>query len=141
MTLAYALLYLLLRVWLSGPLANALGLALTAPVNTQLNRRYTFGVRGRAGLVPQHVAGALVYMLTLALTEGVLLILRALVAHPSHLMEVVVLVTASAVATLSRYYALRSWAFGRSRRGGPSTSPVGMLLRADDTALLPVRER
>jgi glycosyltransferase involved in cell wall biosynthesis len=141
MTLAYALLYLMLRVWLSGPLANALGLALTAPVNTQLNRRYTFGVRGRAGLVQQHVAGALVYMLTLALTEGVLLVLHALVARPSHLTEVIVLITASAVATLTRYYALRSWAFGRSRRGGPATSTVGMLLRADDTALLPLRER
>ena len=38
--------------------ANALALALTAVANTQANRRFTFGVRGRAGLLRQHAAGA-----------------------------------------------------------------------------------
>ena len=120
MTLAYALLYLFLRVWLSGALANALALALTAPINTQLNRRYTFGVRGRSGLVRQHVGGALVYLLSLALTEGALRVLHALAPQASHLTEAIVLVTASVVATLSRYFALRGWVFTRSRRNAPT---------------------
>ena len=61
---------------LRGPLgpagANALALALTAVGNTAANRRLTFGVRGRAGLARQHVEGALVFVLTLALTNGAL---------------------------------------------------------------------
>ena len=47
---------------LRGPLgaggANALALALTAVGNTAANRRLTFGVRGRAGLVRHHALGA-----------------------------------------------------------------------------------
>ena len=37
--------------------ANASALALTAVGNTAANRRFTFGVRGRAGLVRQHAHG------------------------------------------------------------------------------------
>jgi glycosyltransferase involved in cell wall biosynthesis len=117
MTIGYALLYLMLRQWLSGPLANVLALGITTPLNTQLNRIYTFGVRGRAGLLRQHVGGALVYLLTLALTEGALRALYALAPQTTHLTEVIVLICASVVATLSRYVALRSWVFARSKRG------------------------
>jgi putative flippase GtrA len=117
MTIGYALLYLILRQWLSGPLANVLALGITTPLNTQLNRIYTFGVRGRAGLLRQHVGGALVYLLTLALTEGALRALYALAPQTTHLTEVIVLICASVVATLSRYVALRSWVFARSKRG------------------------
>src|SRR6266699_2660590 len=46
-TLAYALLYLVLRDWLASGAANALALATTAVGNTAANRRLTFGVRGR----------------------------------------------------------------------------------------------
>ena len=46
-TLAYALLFLLLRGPLGAGGANALALALTAVANTAANRRLTFGVRGR----------------------------------------------------------------------------------------------
>ena len=49
--------------------ANALALALTAVGNTAANRRFTFRLRGRAGLARQHVLGAFVYVLTLGLTD------------------------------------------------------------------------
>src|SRR4051812_34197990 len=58
-TLAYALLFLLLRGVLGAGGANALALALTAVANTAANRRFTFGVRGRARLVRQHAMGAI----------------------------------------------------------------------------------
>jgi glycosyltransferase involved in cell wall biosynthesis len=114
-TLAYAALYLILRGPLGATGANALALALTAVTNTQANRRYTFGLRGRAGLVRQHVAGALVYLLALGLTGGALDVLARLDRHPSRLLEVIVLVVASAFATVSRYVALRSWVFARGQ--------------------------
>ncbi len=115
-TIAYALLYLGLRAPLGAQGANALALALTAVANTQANRHYTFGVRGRRGLLRQHAAGALVYLLALGLTFASLAVLRGLDPHPAALLEVSVLVIASAGATISRYFALRSWVF--ARRGG-----------------------
>ena len=57
-TLAYALLYLLLRGPVGPAWANGLALALTAVGNTAANRRLTFGVRGRHDLVRHHVRGA-----------------------------------------------------------------------------------
>jgi putative flippase GtrA len=110
-----------LRIWVGGPLANALSLALTAIANTHVNRRYTFGIRGRARLVRHHLAGGFVFLLALALTEGALAVLHGLAPHVSHATEVAVLVVASAAATISRYVALRSWVF--PSRSIMATSP------------------
>jgi putative flippase GtrA len=82
-TAAYALLYLLLRGWLGPSGANALALACTAIANTQANRRYTFGIRGRHRLLSQHAAGAVVYVLALALTDGALRLLQVIDRRPS----------------------------------------------------------
>ena len=123
-TLAYVVLYLLLRAPLGPGLANALVLALTAVGNTAANRRLTFGVRGPEGLVRHHVQGAVVFVLTLALTSGALVVLHGLDAHPAPALEVAVLVVASACATVTRYVALRSWVFARGRRSVPA-GPAG----------------
>jgi glycosyltransferase involved in cell wall biosynthesis len=110
-TIAYALLFLLLRGGIGATAANAVALALTGVANTQANRRFTFRIRGRAGLIRQHLAGGLVYLLTLALTGGALDLLGRLDTHPGRLLEVTVLVLASALATITRYAALRTWVF------------------------------
>jgi putative flippase GtrA len=115
-TVAYAILFLALRGWLGAAAANALALAITAVANTQANRRFTFGIRGRAGLVRQQAAGALVYLLALGLTDGALRVLTRLDPHHSRALEVTVLVIASAFATVSRYVALRSWVFAQHAR-------------------------
>ncbi len=115
-TIAYALLYLLLRPSLGAVGANALALALTAVANTQANRRFTFRIRGRSGLVRQHAAGALVYLIALGLTDGALAVLSGLNPRASRLLEVAVLVLASTVATFTRYVALRTWVFARRGR-------------------------
>jgi glycosyltransferase involved in cell wall biosynthesis len=112
-TIAYALLYLLLRGPLGAIGANALALALTAVANTHANRRLTFRIRGRHELVRQHAAGALVYVLTLGLTTGALAVLHGLAANPSRAVELIVLVAASVCATVTRFMALRSWVFAR----------------------------
>ncbi|MGA2927742.1 MAG: GtrA family protein [Solirubrobacteraceae bacterium] len=129
-TLAYAGLYLALRGDLGADGANALALALTAVANTQANRHFTFGLRGRRGLLRQHAAGALVYLLALAITAGALSGLEAADRHPAHMLELTVLILASAVATLTRYVALRTWVFSRARvrahagGGGPTRPPT-----------------
>jgi glycosyltransferase involved in cell wall biosynthesis len=115
-TFAYAVLYLLLHGGLGAGGANALALAVTAAGNTAANRRVTFGVRGRAGLMRHHARGALVYVLTLGLTSLSLLSLHRIDARPPRLVELAVLVAASVLATVSRYVALRSWVFAAARR-------------------------
>ncbi|MFL5911414.1 MAG: GtrA family protein [Gaiellaceae bacterium] len=122
-TLAYALLYLALREVLIADVANAIALAVTAVGNTAANRRLTFGVRGRSGLVRHHLLGGIVFLLALALTSGALATLQALEPRPSHLLEAVVLVVASAAATMSRYVALRWWVFAMP---DSAASPVSL---------------
>jgi putative flippase GtrA len=118
-TIAYALLYLLLRSPLGPDGANALALALTAVANTAANRRLTFDVRGRAGLLRQHGLGAVVYAITLGLTTGAMAVMHGVDAHPTRLLEVAVLMVASAGATVTRYVALRSWVFATRQPGRP----------------------
>ena len=115
-TLAYALLFLLLRGPLGPAGANALALAVTAVANTQANRRLTFRIRGRERLVRQHLMGAAVFVLTLALTSGALAVLHGLDAQPSRPIELAVLIAASVCATVTRYVALRTWVFARRGR-------------------------
>jgi putative flippase GtrA len=115
-TLAHALLFLVLRGMLGAGGANALALGLTAVGNTAANRIFTFGVRGRAGLLRHHVRGALVFPLTLALTNSALLVLHGLDSTPSGTVELAVLVAANLAATVTRYVAMRTWVFSRERR-------------------------
>src|SRR3954447_5132012 len=129
-TLAYALLFVALRGAVGVAAANALALAVTAVGNTQANRWLTFGVRGRAGLVRHHLMGALVYVLTVALTMGAWGALHAVDAHPARAVELVVLVVASAMATVSRYVALRTWVFARDRRPGVLRRVTAAIARA-----------
>jgi putative flippase GtrA len=115
-TLAFALLYVLLHPFLGALAANAVALAVTAVANTAANRRFTFGLRGREQLVRHHVRGALVFALTLALTNGALLVLHGLDSTPARWVELAVLVAASLTATISRYVALKTWVFARGGR-------------------------
>jgi putative flippase GtrA len=114
-TLAYALLFVALHPLLGAVGANAAALALTAIGNTAANRRLTFGVRGRDDVVRHHVRGALVFVLTLALTNGALAVLHGLDANPARTLEVGVLVAAGLIATITRYVAMRTWVFAHDR--------------------------
>ena len=105
-TLAYALLYLLLRPELAPVWANGISLAVTALANTQANRRLTFGLRGTDGLLSQHAAGLAAFALALALTDAALAALTAIDPGASRVLEAAVLVVASAAGTAGRYLAL-----------------------------------
>jgi glycosyltransferase involved in cell wall biosynthesis len=122
-TLAYAVLFLLLTGALGAVAANALALSATAIGNTAANRRLTFGLSGRDGLVRHHARGAAVYVLTLALTNGALQMLHGLDSAPSRAVELAVLVVAGFLATVTRYVAMKTWVFARR---APAT-----LLRGD----------
>jgi putative flippase GtrA len=111
-TLLYLLLFLGLRPFLSSLLANALALGLSAVANTAANRRFTFGRRGRQGLLLHHGQALAVFGLCLGLTSGALLGLEALAPDAPRAVELAVLVLANGLATALRYVLLRLWVFG-----------------------------
>ena len=112
-TVAYAVLFLLLRHVLPPMAANATALLLTAIANTAANRRFTFGVRGRAEAIRHHVQALIVFAVGLALTSTSLALLDTFAADASRLVEVLVLTAANLFVTVMRFVAMRVWIFGR----------------------------
>jgi putative flippase GtrA len=96
-------------------------LAITAVVNTAVNRRLTFGVRGRKGLLGQHAAGATIFAFALALTTAALAALHGLEPRAPRTAELAVLVVANLTATVTRYLVLRAWVFRPAARAGSSS--------------------
>lgn len=113
-TLAYMLLYLILRWFMPAQAANALSLLLTAIANTAANRRLTFGVRGQAGAARQQLQGLIAFGIGEALTAGALMGLHAATATPGHALELTILVAANIVATAVRFVLFRVWVFGNT---------------------------
>jgi putative flippase GtrA len=107
-TIAYVVLYSLLRSAEAAPVANALALLATTLANTAANRRFTFGVRGGISLVHDHLAGLVGLAVALLITTGAIALLEQLSTRPSRLVEVAVLVAANAIATLCRFVLLRA---------------------------------
>jgi putative flippase GtrA len=121
-TIAYVLLYLLLRGAMSAQAANVLSLLVTAVANTAANRRLTFGISGRRHAARHQIKGLIAVGIGLALTSGALAALHSTTLnHPSRGVEVSVLVAANLVATVIRFVLYRTWVFGKSRadRGEP----------------------
>jgi putative flippase GtrA len=108
-TLAYLALYSLFRAAAPPPAANALALVVTAVGNTAANRRWTFEVRGSAGLASDHAAGLVAFLIALAISSAGLVALQLLVPSAGRAMELAVLLAANVLATLVRFAILRAW--------------------------------
>jgi putative flippase GtrA len=113
-TLAYAMLYLLLRGPVSPFWANLLALLITALGNTAANRRLTFGVRGAGDRLRHQARGLLVFGLGLGVTTGALEVLTV-TRSTGRTTEVLVLTGANLLVTLMRFVAMRRWVFVRGR--------------------------
>jgi putative flippase GtrA len=112
-TIAYLVLYLLLRGVMPAQAANVLSLLVTAVANTAANRRLTFGISGRRYAARHQVKGLIAFGVGLVLTSGALAALN----HPSRGLEVSVLIAANLVATVVRFVLYRTWVFGESKPG------------------------
>jgi len=110
-TVAYLVLYVLLRGSIGAQPANFLALLLTAIGNTAANRRLTFGVTGRDGAGRHQLQGLVAFGIGLGLTSGSLAALHATDHSPSRVMELTMLVLANLVATALRFALLRWWVF------------------------------
>ena len=110
-TLAYLVLYALLRLGVGPQWANLLALLITAVANTAANRRLTFGVRGTDRAWRHQAQGLVVFGIGLALTSGSLALLDGVSATPAKWIELAVLVTANLIATGVRFLLMRIWVF------------------------------
>ncbi|MCX5112393.1 bifunctional glycosyltransferase family 2/GtrA family protein [Streptomyces sp. NBC_00378] len=110
-TLAYLLLYAALRPAAGSQAANALALLVCAVANTAMNRRLTFGLRGRGGVLRHQGRGLVVLLIGLALTGGSLATLHHAVPSAGQATELAVLLAANLAATLLRFLFFRVWVF------------------------------
>ena len=114
--------FVALRLAVGAPqAANAVALLVAAVTNTWANRRWTFGIRGRAGVARHQVQGLVVFALTLAMTSGGLGLLGRLAPGVPTWVETVVVAVTTAAATVVKFVAMRSWVFGVR---GPTGSPA-----------------
>jgi putative flippase GtrA len=127
-TIAYVLLYLLLRGVMPAQAANAASLLVTAVANTAANRRLTFGISGRLHAARHQVKGLIAFGIGLVLTSGAL---AALPTHSSRGLEVSVLVAANLVATVIRFVLYRTWVFGKSKPSHDHPTPNGRPIERD----------
>jgi putative flippase GtrA len=119
-TAAYAVLYLLLRRATGPVAANAIALVVTAVANTTANRRLTFGVRERDTIVRDQLGGLAALVVALAITTVAANLLPRIVPHPSHALELAVLIGANVLATVARFALLRAWIAGGTRTPEPT---------------------
>ena len=125
-TAAYAALYLAFRNLSPAVVANALALVVTAVGNTAANRRFTFGVRGGGSMVRDQVGGLVALAVALAITTVVSRTCSPRSSRaPSRPLELVVLVAANGLATVSRFVVLRSWISRDHRREPIPTTSSG----------------
>jgi putative flippase GtrA len=110
-TAAFVLLYLLFRGVMMAQAANAASLLVTAIANTAVNRRFTFGIWGRAHATRHQLRGLVAFGVGLAVTSGALAALHATTTRPGRAAEVAVLIAANLAATAVRFMLYRSWVF------------------------------
>lgn len=116
-TIAYAILYLLLRASAHAQVANAIALCVTAVGNTLINRRFTFGVRERRGITGDLIAGFVALGLALLITSSAVAILGVVAPSAGRVVEITVLTAANVLATLMRFIVLRTWIGSRATSG------------------------
>ncbi|MGW2780231.1 GtrA family protein [Streptomyces populi] len=109
-----------LASWIPWGLANALITAASTLLATELHARFTFGVGGRATW-RQHAQSAGSAVATYAATCGAMLVLHQLVAAPGAVLEQTVYLSASALAGVARFVALRLVVFARNHKQDAAT--------------------
>ncbi|MDV7174081.1 bifunctional glycosyltransferase family 2/GtrA family protein [Gordonia amicalis] len=112
-TVAFAVLFLALHSFLGAQVSNLVALAITAVLNTAANRRFSFGVRGRDNALRHQLFGLGVFVFGWLVTAGSLLLLHTVAPDATKHIELIILVIANLVATLTRFVGLR-WVFRKT---------------------------
>jgi putative flippase GtrA len=118
-TVASVAIFAVLRPLTGVQWANLISLVLTSVLNTELNRRHSFGIKGRRYWFHDHRRGLWVMLLALGLTSGSLWLLHALAPEASVLDELLTITAANVLAAVTRFLLLRYWIFRRIRHAAP----------------------
>jgi len=108
-TVAYAIIYALLRVFTSALIANVLALVITSVANTAANRRFTFGVRAGNGFWQDQLAGTGALGVAIVMTTAAIAVLHGIAPRAGVAAEIALLTAANAAAAITRFYLLRVW--------------------------------
>jgi putative flippase GtrA len=136
-TLLHLGLFALLAGALESPqLANTAALVVATVFNTWANRRWTFGVRGRAQAVQHQLQAFTVFGITWAMTSAGLAMLHLLSAAPPTWLQTGVIALANVLSTVVRFVAMRSWIF---RPPSPPARPAPGPMASDSTTVMEAR--
>lgn len=102
--------------------ANVASLVLCSVLNTELNRRMSFGVSGRQLWWRDQRRGLWVMLLALCMTSGSLWVLHQVAPGASVVTELAVIVLGNVASAVTRFLLLRYWIFRRVRHGAPAGS-------------------
>lgn len=98
-------------LWHNSQLANFLSLAISAVLNTAVNRAWTFGVRTAHRATTHHLQSFGVFLLTWALTSAALWAVGANWPDAGVAVKVAAILAANVFSTLARFAAMRWWIF------------------------------
>ncbi len=104
-----------LRPSLGTQWANAISLILCSILNTDLNRRFSFGVNSKEFWWRDQRRGLWIMVLALVITSGSLWLLEVLAPHASIVVELAVIVAGNIASAITRFLLLRYWIFRRLR--------------------------
>ena len=110
-TLLFSGLFWVFRGFTGPQVASISALLLSTIANTGVNRRFTFGLRGRTHAMRHQLQGLAILGLALLLTSGSLAVLHTVAPGSSKGTEVLILTAANLVATALRFVLFRGWVF------------------------------
>jgi putative flippase GtrA len=117
-TVLYAALFVGLTHAIATLLANAIALVISTACNTEVNRRFTFGVRGASRRLAAHLSGAVSLLTALVMTTVALDVVGALAHRRATFADLAATITATAVATAVRYLLMSRFALPRQQVSG-----------------------
>lgn len=107
-TVVYLTLFWMLSLVLPSMAANIVAMLTTTVANTAANRRFTFGVTGRAGAVRDHAGGLIAFLIGLGIST---LSLSVLPSDASQVAELTAVILANALSSTIRFVLLQGWVF------------------------------
>lgn len=121
-TVVSMLIFAALRHPLGTQWANMVSLMLCSVLNTELNRRISFGLHGWHLWLRDQRRGLWVMLLALAMTSGSLWLLHEFSPDASLVAELFVITLGNVASAITRFVLLRYWIFRRVRKGRPAAA-------------------
>ncbi len=114
-TAIYSLIYLTIRDFVPALVSNTIALTFTAILNTALNRRFTFGIRGPGNRLRQQLEAGVAFLVALLISTSILIFQQEFFPQEKQWFEVVAVLTGGIVSTIFRFLLLREWVFNPKR--------------------------